>query len=439
MIGKILPIEGYCVHMKGSPPVDYALSLTHLYQPLLGIEAISLYQTLLHEGIVYPNPIKQTHHTLMNYLQMPLDKLYESRLKLEGIGLLKTYEHEEEKGKYYTYVLYPPFSPESFFHDPMLSELLYHHIGHEKFASLKQYLGKVEEDPQGKDITATFPEVFQTFQPAYDKSFKKERTYERNKMETIDFTWIERLLKQRMIPVNKVLTPRNKKLIVDMMQLYDLFSTDIEKCILWSLTDDYYLDEEEFKAACHDLFKTKYNYRPIQLTTVHTAQSEDVEADVETPKSKEELLIERLETISPKQLLESLSKGNQASEQDMKIIQEVMTSQNLPIPVMNVLIHYVLLQSNMRLSKSYLETIASHWSRLNLKTAKEAMDFAKKQITSSKRKATKPSYRRREQYTKEVIPDWFYERDRLKAKKETKKDHLAEKELAKLIEQFADE
>ncbi|MDY0405365.1 DnaD domain protein [Virgibacillus sp. 179-BFC.A HS] len=123
--------------------------------------------------------------------------------------------------------------------------------------------------------------------------------------------------------------------------------------------------------------------------------------------TKEEKLIHELEVMSPQQLLADLSKGNQASAQDMKVIRDVMTSQGLPAPVMNVLIHYVLLQSDMKLSKAYMETIASHWSRANLKTAKEAMAFAKKQQrTNYKPVKSRAKYRQYRQSAR-VVPDWI--------------------------------
>lgn len=46
---------------------------------------------------------------------------------------------------------------------------------------------------------------------------------------------------------------------------------------------------------------------------------------------------------------------------------------------MNVLLYYVLLRTNMKLSKVYLEKIAGHWSRKKIKTAKEALVLAKQE------------------------------------------------------------
>src|SRR5699024_3542927 len=94
MFGRLLPIEGYEVTSYEMVPLNYTESLTHLYQPLIGVEAVSLYITLLNEENIQTSDHPQTHHVLMNYLQLPLDKIYEARQKIEGIGLLETYEKE---------------------------------------------------------------------------------------------------------------------------------------------------------------------------------------------------------------------------------------------------------------------------------------------------------------------------------------------------------
>ena len=51
----------------------------------------------------------------------------------------------------------------------------------------------------------------------------------------------------------------------------------------------------------------------------------------------------------------------------------------MPIGVVNVLLEYVMLSTDMKLPKSYVEKIADHWNRKNLKTAKEAMDLARQE------------------------------------------------------------
>src|SRR5690625_1399323 len=227
-----------------------------------------------------------------------------------------------------------------------------------------------------------------------------------------------------MIRPSAILTKTNKKIIAQLMTLYDLESYEIEKAIQWALTDENKLDIEQLKAACHDLFKAKHNVTNVRLRTRKTEEP----PKSNKPLTKEDRMIERMESISPKQLLEDLSSGNNASEQDMKIVSEVMIEQGLPTPVMNVLIHYVLLQSNMKLSKPYMSKIASHWSRAGLQTAKEAMDFARNEI--NRRTNQRQSYYKHRK-TKEVIPEWFKQQEKQKVNQSKEEKLTAEQEKEK--------
>src|SRR5690625_3435845 len=123
-VGKILTVEGYIVIFSSKLHVDYTTSFNHLYQHLIGINAITLYYTLVHEIELQNLTDKQTHHTLMRTLNLPLDAIYEARIKLEGIGLLKTYKTKSDSEVVYTYELISQFTPSEFFNDLMLSELL---------------------------------------------------------------------------------------------------------------------------------------------------------------------------------------------------------------------------------------------------------------------------------------------------------------------------
>ncbi|MFA1821261.1 replication initiation and membrane attachment family protein [Virgibacillus oceani] len=437
-IGKILPVDGYYVLIKADLPLDFTKSLTHLYQPLIGSKSVTLYQTMLHEIDLQHEQHAQTHHTLMNYLNLPLDEIYRTRVKLEGIGLLKVFEKNSEGKRIFIYELQPPFGTKAFFTDPMLTQLLYHHIGEAKFSRLKQYFSVEALYSPGREITVSFHDVFDTVQPMVLTETLTENVQGIEEEIQVDFSWLEQMLKQRMIPAHHVLTKENRKLIAQMMELYELEMFEIEKSLQWALTDENVLHTEEFKIACHDLFKTKNNGKSIKLTDKQTT----VQKPVEKPVTKEEQLIHELETMSPKQLLEDYSKGNQASEQDMRMIREVMVSQGLPSPVMNVLIHYVLLQSNMRLSKAYLEKIASHWSRANLTTAKEAMRFAK---AEKDRFQNKPIPKKNNYYkkpaSKEVVPDWFKERKQkqkpVEAEKHASNVNNEQKEIEALLRRYS--
>ncbi|WP_251514949.1 replication initiation and membrane attachment family protein [Oceanobacillus luteolus] len=437
-IGQLLPVDGYFVRLQEALPENFLQSLTHLYQPLIGPEALMLYQTLINEVPLQEESTPQTHHTLMNYLMLPLDQIYEARRKLEAIGLLRTYKKQDDGMTIYTYDLQSPYDPNSFFEDAMFSSLLYHYIGSQKFDRLKDFF-TVEVQPEvGENITADFQEVFQTTETA---SLVQVAAGEEVMVEedgTVDFEWLEHMLKQRMIPVHRILTKDNRKLITQMLVLYDLESFEIDKAIIWSLTEENHLDREEFKQACHDIYRAKNDNKPIRLIP-KTETSINQQTD-KKPLTREELLIQELETISPKQLLEDLSSGNFASEQDMKLISDVMTTQGLPAPVMNVLIHYVLLQTNMKLSRAYIEKIASHWSRAKLKTAKEAMNFAKQERANYEKAKARRKGGYQKVASKDIIPDWYKAGKHKEKPKESQSIDMNEEQrkVAQLLKQFSE-
>lgn len=450
-IGKILPVHGYRVQKKASLPVDYVQSLIHLYQPLIGLEAVSLYLTLLQEEALQKNDDVLTHHLLMNQLGLSLPSIYQARKKLEAIGLMRTFEREDDDAIVFTYELIPPFRPGEFFQDMMLSELLFQHIGQSTFNRLQTfYAGDEQKENNGKDISASFQEVFRTVTPrdgAPTNPVPKAVKQETIAADSVDFTPLKQSLEKNMIDPNKVLTETNKRYIVQLMTLYHLATYEIEKALQWALTEENTLDVEQLKQACHDLFQQKHHVaHPKLIEQTSELQTTPVVTNINNEQqTKEEQLIQKLETISPQQLLVDLSSGNVASEQDMKMVRDIMTSQGIPAPVMNVIIHYVMLQSNMQLSKPYMTTIASHWSRIGLKTAREAMAFAKSEVKKRTENIERKTNNRKyyQPKSKEIIPEWFKEKQQAqqtnqsKTKEKTETDDKEREAMLALLRQHA--
>ncbi|KZE96377.1 Replication initiation and membrane attachment protein [Geobacillus stearothermophilus] len=128
------------------------------------------------------------------------------------------------------------------------------------------------------------------------------------------------------------------------------------------------------------------------------------------PRTKEEALMKQLETISPRQLLKEISGGAEPSLADLQLIEDIMFQQQLLPGVVNVLIYYVMLRTNMKLSKKYVEKIASHWARKKVRTVKEAMELAKEEAktyqnwANEKEKGTRTV---RKVVRTEIVPDWL--------------------------------
>lgn len=440
MLGKLLPVDGFKVNLKKSLTEDYLTSLISLYQPLIGIEATVLYQLLLQEAHRDKDEV-HTHHMLMNYLNLPLNVIYRARLKLEGIGLLKTFRSEDKDRNVFLYELYAPFSPQAFFNEMLLSELLMHHLGKSQFDKLQaSYAVKQGTVAESQNITAKFNDVYSTIVPT-DAVVNPNILLSKDKPQvelTYDFTQLEIALKQQMLPVEKILSDKNRTIFMQLKTLYDLEDYEMEKALTWSLTEENDLDVDQFRAICLDVFRGKDNHKKIKLndhTTAQTAETKLPKAPVS--KDKKSRLIQHMEEVTPKELLEDLSQGETAAIQDLKMISEIMTKQKLPKGVMNVAIHYCMLQSNMQLSRAYLEKIASHWSRLNIQTVREALEIAKAGPQSQgKKKTYNNRYNRTTQ--KEVIPDW-YKKQKAEGKSEKQADNPeAHEEILKMLEKMND-
>ncbi|WP_182201054.1 replication initiation and membrane attachment family protein [Paraliobacillus salinarum] len=428
-IGKLLPSHGYNIHSNDVFTHMHIQSLMQLYQPLIGNQATSLFMTFLSQYLTTPNSKQPyTHHTLMQFVDLTLPQIYQARTRLEAIGLLETYQLDNENETVFIYQLIMPCTPAQFFSDGMLSQMLSHQIGIEKYNLLYQQfeLDKDQDRQAGNNITASFDQVFHE-NPIVDNGLVQPINTESNQGPNVDRSSIStndlsQALVERMLPVEKILTANNIKLINQMAALYQLTTLDIEKALIWALSDEHLLNQKEFKAACLELYQqfTPVNDKPLKVVN----QREKVQPKSEKPMSKQDQFARMLEEISPRELLEDLSNGNQPSKQDLKMVADVMSQQGLTPGVMNVLIHYVMLKTDMKLTKSYLEKIASHWARKNVKTVRQAMTLAKSEHNKYQQWSTnkKPYYQK--SVKKEIVPDWF-KKQKQEQQEETKQEQSA--------------
>ena len=121
-------------------------------------------------------------------------------------------------------------------------------------------------------------------------------------------------------------------------------------------------------------------------------------------------MIYTFENINPYQLLKAKYKGAEPTDRDKRLIESLLVDQKLNPGVVNVLISYVLKTNNQQLKKSYVETIAGQWKRLNIETVEEAMDITEKEHKKLKRLITNKTEKvktKTEKPTKEELPVWF--------------------------------
>lgn len=453
---NLLPVDRYRVHSSDLLHEYDRKVLTLLYQPLIGSKAYSLYMTLwseLEQDRLWGE--ENTHHSLMAILQSNLKGIYQERLKLEGIGLLKTYVKVEDDSKSFAYELQAPLSPGQFFTDGVLNIYLYNRLGKNKFMKLKRFFSDEELDLKAyKPITKTFNEVFVSVKATHMVSTMNDETrfsleleqgnqfVERNEDSNVtidesvfDFDLFFAGISEVMIP-KKSVTLKVKEAIKKLSFLYGINPIEMQGIVMSALDPTETIDIEKLRIVARDWYQFE-NGNELPKLSDRIQPISNRTMTIEAPKTKEGELIKQLELVSPKQLLTEISGGAAPSTADLKIVEDVMFRQKLLPGVVNVLIHYVMLRTDMKLTKSYVEKLASHWARKEITTVKAAMDLAKQEHRQYQEWATskKESTGKKKPIRKELLPEWLKQEDGNNDKVERKTINPAFEEEKRKIEE----
>ena len=136
-------------------------------------------------------------------------------------------------------------------------------------------------------------------------------------------------------------------------------------------------------------------------------------------KSRDDELIYYLENTPPVKMLRDLN-GKEPLSVDVQLAEKLVNTHELPIGVVNVLMQYVHIRNDGKITNNYVERIASHWMNKKVVTAKEAMEFSRTEhdkYMQWKNEGQKPAQRRYNNTREEKVPDWFYKKDDEKPEK----------------------
>lgn len=395
----VLPADTYIVINKTLLNERDRNLLIMLYQPLIGSMAISLYLTLwsyLDKSELMSN--EWTHHHLMSNLKIRLEEIIIAREKLEGIGLIKTYYKENKGIKNYIYELYSPMSAHEFLTNPILSTLLYNNIGKTEYEKIIAYYKKVQIDLTNYiDITSSFSSVFETKgQTNYEIINDEIRRSNKRKLEIISKVDLNDLfsLISNEIDYRKV-TKDTKELILELSFIYDFDNNILSQVILNSLNEKKQIDNKLLRENSRKYYQFENNGKLPSIIYKDTPDYMKIDST-----SSESRQIYTFKTTSPYDYLTSKQNGGAPTKTELMLIEHLIIDLKLNPAVVNVLIDFVLKINNNKLTKSYVETIASQWKISKIETVEDAMEFARKEYNlKNKRKKT---------YKKEEIkPAWF--------------------------------
>ena len=381
---------------------DLGILLT-LYQPLVGNDSISLYYTLwsyLDKAELLSN--EWTHHHLLTNMQITINEIDDARVKLEAIGLLKTYLKKGNINNY-IYELYSPMSASEFINNPVLATALYNAIGKLEYEKIINFYKIPNLNLRVyEDITKNFSDVFGFSNSCVNDNLiydlRKSRYRNLEILSKVDINTILNLIPDELLN-KKTINKDMKEYIYNISYIYNFDNDDMISLIRNSINDIHKIDKKQLRENADKYYS--FNNLGKLPSLIYKNQPEYLRKQI-NDDSKRSKIINMFETTSPYDFINSKYKNSNPTGTDLKIIAHLLLDLNLKPGVVNVLIDYVLKINNNRLSKAYVDTIASQWSKSNIETVEDAMKIAEDEYKKRKGKNSNIKV-----IKKEEKPEWF--------------------------------
>ncbi len=403
MKNNVLPADTFVVVNKTVLQEDRKL-LISLYQPLIGSTAISLYYTLwtyLDQFEMMSN--EYTHTTLLNNMMITINEMNDARVKLEAIGLIKTYVREDSITNF-VYELYSPLSAKEFLTNPVLNIALKNAVGITEFERIVEYFKLPNINlKKYNDITHKFSDIF-LWNESHDRSIDVLNLRNKNKgkitiISKIDLATIFNLIPDDILN-HKSITRDMRDYITKIAYIYNYDNEAMVELIRNSITDKHTVDKKRLRDNADKYYQ--FDHMGKLPSLIYRNQPEYLRSNKQGMTKKMQM-IHIFETTSPYDFISSKYRTGNPTQNDLKIIAYLLLDLDLKPGVVNVLVDYVLKINNNKLIKSFVDTIAGQWKKNNIETVEDAMGIAETEYKKRNNRDKKQIGNKKQ----ELKPNWF--------------------------------
>lgn len=353
--------------------------ITLLYSPLIEADAFKMYMTL-HSLL---NRSSLTSHTLLHkeildILGLNSKTFTQARLKLEAIGLLSTYMHENE----YIFLLKSPLTAKGFLSDGVLGMYLYSILGDAEFRRIQKLFQITKVDRTNfVEITASFDDVFKSIE---DIDIKNDEYIVDRRLNTgikiknyeFDFNLFATGIAASFLEGRRI-TKRFETFIVNIAYAYGFNETEMQEIYNKSLNSSGNFDYTLCSKRCRE----KY-------AETHEAKLPSLGVKEEVEMSEAEHLFQ---SLPAKTIIETTTGTNVALATDIDKIQKLYQEyETLPRSVINVCVAYAIKKCDGQVPVySYFDTILKDWITKGIVTFNQAQEVTTKVNKPSTRKGSK--------------------------------------------------
>ncbi len=351
-------------------------SLTLLYQPLIGVQAFTLYlvfNSLLERSSLSSNLLLD-HKMILKMTNMTLEEFYQARIKLEAIDLLTTYQ----KNNHYIYLLKIPLTSKQFLKDGSLSVYLESKIEKDSFYKLVDFFKITTIDKKAyTDITKKFDDVFKSDLKGnffdIDEYLLGRKPNKSIQVSTHQFNYDSFVggLSRKTIDKVRINNPKFKKTIINLAYTYGFNEETMRGIYLNSITApefDYAVLSR--KAREHYNFLNK-NIPPVLDTVI---------------QSEEEKKYSKIRNMSAESIIRNIT-GMVPIAMDLNNIQSFYNDSELDRGILNCILMYVLQTKDGAVpGLNYFKKVEADWIKKGLTTIEKACEYLENDNTK------KPSF-----------------------------------------------
>ena len=415
--------------------------VTFLYQPIIGSHAYSLYMTLLSEIDEHTYHSREhLHSEIFSLLSMGIPEFYQARIRLEGIGLLKTFV-KEDLDKKYIYEPCCPVSSKHFFEDDLLRLLLLDRVGERKLAELqKRFSIQKKNREKVEEITKSFLNVYDFSETSYQQQEKFSQSSSQDNQKLVgsqegkapslketsfNFPFLEQLLEKEYFSKD-ALTKDLKNTIHVLHTLYGIDEIGISPFVLRATNlETGKVDTKELESEVASSYgKTRVTNRKIQDKVEKQMEQTKVESSDRKSQleragySQQEIhLIQVSERMTPIQFITDIKdqKKGSVTSNERKLLNVLLAENDITPAVLNILIYYMLVVQNApTMIKGKAEAIVNDWTQAYVKLPEQAIEktkqFVGEKIASAERRqenrSTAKYYGKNVVRKIEKLPEW---------------------------------
>jgi len=334
-------------------------------------ESIGLFCLLHAENMV--GQTTETHQHLCLILDMNIQELQNAFERLEQVSLIQKYVRESSDLQEFIYVLESPLTIKEFLSHEVLGRAFYKKAGQAEFEAIKQqYLPTTFDKSDFLEISAAFSKSnLLEWDNQYEQAYAKQRPLaEESRLINLSFD-TKRFL-------------RNCSTLIFPLELRtsEAVRTIEELGTVYGISEDQMI---RLVGKC-----VNYNKNIVDLDMLRRRMTKEEPNDMKLPEDRYQWPCVLF--------LKQLQNGVEPADVDKRLLSRLVSELRLQPAVVNVLIEHVLNQNNMRLSKAYVEKIASTWVRLNITTVEAAkaevlnVKSSKKATNSKSRTDVLPTY-----------------------------------------------